>query len=422
MVIGADAERAVLQDIRVLDTTHGVAGPTTTLLLAALGAEVIKVEPPYLSGHRSLSRVEPPPKPGATDQPWNRAPIFNFMNRGKLSFPLNMSKPEGIDIFKRLVRVCDVVIDNFSPRVMRNFGLEYPDLKVENPSIIDVGVSGFGSDGPWRDWVALGPGIEALTGITDLTGYPDDGPMRPGMLTSDLGAGILGAFATVAALEHRAQTGEGQFVDLSLYEINLQFVGDAIAGVSGGALPHRRAGNATPDAVPSGCYPCLEPDTWITIVVHTDSEWRTLCQAIGDLGLLDDSRFAEASSRLPHRQEIDNIISRWTAQRPRSEVFRDLGGRGIEVGRVNSAGDLLEDPHLAERGFFRRREEIEAPDVIYGRLGWMFSGIPLELNTAAPTYGQHIGYVLSSILGLSEPEALLMKETGITPDSPVRNC
>ena len=417
----ASGERAVLQDIRVLDTTHGVAGPTATLLMAALGAEVIKVEPPYLSGHRSLSRVEPPPKPGTPGQTWNRAPIFNFMNRGKLSFPLNLSKPEGIDIFKRLVRVCDVVVDNFSPRVMKNFGLEYADLRVENPTIIEVGVSGFGSNGPWRDWVATGPATEALTGITDLTGYQGGGPMRPGMLTSDLGAGIFGAFSVMAALEQRAQTGEGQFVDLSLLEMNLQFVGDAIAGFSGGATLDRRAGNASAGDAPSGCYPCLESDTWITVVVHTDSEWHTLCEAIGDPGLLDNSRFSKAPSRSQHRQEIDEVISRWTSQRPRQEVFQDLVDRGLDVGRAESAGDLLEDPHLAERGFFQLREEIEAPDVIYARLGWMFSGIPLNLDTPAPTYGQHIDYVLSSVLGLSEQEVSNAKETGITPESPVRN-
>ena len=285
----ASGERAVLQDIRVLDTTHGVAGPTATLLMAALGAEVIKVEPPYLSGHRSLSRVEPPPKPGTPGQTWNRAPIFNFMNRGKLSFPLNLSKPEGIDIFKRLVRVCDVVVDNFSPRVMKNFGLEYADLRVENPTIIDVGVSGFGSNGPWRDWVATGPATEALTGITDLTGYQGGGPMRPGMLTSDLGAGIFGAFSVMAALEQRAQTGEGQFVDLSLLEMNLQLWATPSRDLAAGrhltgerempvpAMPHPAvtpASNRTPGSqlwsirTPSGirCVkPSETPDSSITL-------------------------------------------------------------------------------------------------------------------------------------------------------------
>ena len=419
--MGTNHDRPVLQDVRVLDTTHGVAGPTATMLLAALGAEVIKLEPPYLSGHRSLSRVEPPPKPGAPDQSWNRVPIFNFMNRGKLSFPLNLAKPEGIDIFKRLVRVSDVVIDNFSPRVMRNFGLEYSNLISENASIIDVGVSGFGSNGPWRDCVAVGPGIEAVTGITDLTGYPGGGAIRPGMLTSDLGAGIFGAFSILAALEHRAGTGEGQFIDLSLLEINLQFVGDAIAAFSGAASLPRRAGNASANGVPSGCYPCLEPDTWITIVINTDSEWRSLCEAIGDPGLLNDKRFVDVLSRLLDRQEIDDIISRWTSKHPRFEVLRDLADRGLEVGRVETSGDLLEDPHLAERGFFQRREEIEAPDVIYPRFGWLFSSIPLQLDTPAPTYGQHVDYVLTSLLGFSEQEVFQLKETGIAASRPVRN-
>ena len=421
MVMGTDHERPVLQDVRILDTTHGVAGPTATMLLASLGAEIIKVEPPYLSGHRSLSRVEPPPKPGAPDQSWNRVPIFNFLNRAKLSFPLNLAKPEGIDIFKRLVRVCDVVIDNFSPRVMRNFGLEYPDLRAINPSIIDVGVSGFGSNGPWRDWVAVGPGIEALTGITDLTGYPGGGPVRPGMLTSDLGAGIFGAFATLAALEQRAQTGEGQFIDLSLLEINLQFVGDAIAAFSGGASLHHRAGNAVANGVPSGCYPCLESDTWVTIVINSDSEWRNLCQAIGDPGLVDDTRFADVLSRSGHRQEIDDIIARWTSRYPRSEVLRNLVDRGLEVGKVESTGDLLEDPHLAARGFFQQREEIEAPDAMYPRFGWLFSDIPLCLNIPAPTYGQDIEQVLTSLLGFTDEEVSRLRETGVSPVRPVRN-
>ena len=408
-----------LDGIRVLDVTEFVAGPTASLLLGAMGAEVIKVERIYLADHRPMFQVAPPPKPGVPDEPWNRVPWFNELNRGKLSVALNLAAPEGVALFKRLVRLSDVVMNNFSPRVMRNFGLEYTQLRAENPEVIAVSMSGFGADGPWRDWIAAGPNIDAVSGIAHLTGYPGGGPMRPGNFNPDLMAGLFSAFGTLAALEHRAQTGEGQHVDLSMLEAGLQFIGEAVAGYSGDATVASRTGNGTPGAAPSGCYPCREPDTWITIVIRTDAEWQRLGEAMEEATLLEDPRFADSLSRLRHRDGLDRLLAQWTSRHPYLELSRSLTANGLAVGAVKTPADLLQDPHLQDREFVFPVDLPQVANTVNPRFGWLFSDLALRLDVPAPVHGQHTRVILETLLGLPEQEVLKLQEANVTVTKPV---
>lgn len=380
----------ILSGIRVIDFTWVLAGPFATRILADFGAEVIKVQ--------SLKTAK------AAES--NLDGYFATWNRNKRSVTLDMSHPESRELALRLAGISDVVVENFAPRVMANWGLTYEEFSRANPQIVMASMSAMGRSGPWRDRVAFGPSLQALAGLTYLTSYDDTHPAGLGYAYGDHVLGLYGALAILAALENRSRTGRGCRIDLSGYEALCTLVGPALMRESLGEGPVRPQGNRSDDAdiCPCGCYPCMGEDRWCVISVSTDDEWRALCGVLDRPELAGDDRFRTASARRENEAELDGLLARWTAERTGEEVVALLQEAGVPAGLVQSAEDLANDPHLAARGFF---VPLEHP--VLGRT--RADGTPIRFAgdepagwKAAPLLGEDNRYVFRELLGLTEEE------------------
>ena len=394
-----------LAGVRVLDFGTLIAAPIATQVLCDLGAEVIKVEPPHSDYLRTTGGPVGPMAEGVeVDRPYNRRPWFNELNRGKLDIALDLQTAEGIAIVKRLVRLCDVVIENFSPRVMHNLGLTYEVLREERPDIIMASVSAFGGDGPHRDRIGFGPTIDAASGITYLTGYEDGGPVKPGNYFSDFFSGMHAAFSILVALRYRARTGEGQRIDLAMREVATTIVADATMDVVMNGRVPTRVGNRDPSMAPHGVYPCAGEDRWVTIAVASDEQWAQLVAITGHEEWADDDRFADAASRWTHQSELDALLAEWTVTRDRYEVMQELQAAGIAAGAVLDVKDVLNDPHVRERGVYSSVEHPELGTAPIRNLPWKLSATPVTVDRPSPTFGQHNEDVLRRFLGMTDEE------------------
>ena len=335
-----------LQGVRILDLCLFLAGPYAITQLASLGAEVIKVE--------SIQRLDYMRLMGAYPQPdgYEWAPGFNTANVNKHSITLNLNHPRGREVFKRLVDVSDVVANNFSSRVMENWGLTYKDLKEINPRIIVLSMPGYGTTGPWRNYVAMGPNVEMLSGIPTISGYPGGPPMLNGYI-ADPFASLAGAVAVMIALKHRQRTGKGQHIDLSQVEAVTSFMGQPIMDyVMNGRMQPRR-GNRHQSFAPHGVYRCGGEDDWVAIAVSSEEEWRGLCDAMGNPSWTLESRFSDPGSRYEAHDALDKLLEGWTSQHDKHEVMRILQQAGIASAPVLPASELVADPHMEHRGFFQ---------------------------------------------------------------------
>ena len=398
--IGTDiAGRLPLEGIRVLDFTWVLAGPYATRMLADFGAEVIKAQ----------SGVT------ATGAERNGDAYFATWNRNKLGITLDMSHPEAKGLALELVRKSDVVMENFTPRVMENWGLDYENLKKIKPDLVMVSLSGFGHSGPWRDFAALGTTIQALSGLTYLTGYDKGKPDGIGLAYADHVAGLYAALAVLAALRRREQTGEGSYVDISEYEAACSLLGLALMDFSfnnHAAVPvgNRSEGNA---AAPQGCYPCKGEDAWCVISVSTEEEWQALCHIMGRSELASDKRFLTHRDRLDNQDEMDELIGAWTAAYPASEVMKILQEAGVAAAVVNDARELARDPALNERGFF-----ITLEHPVLGRMTTdanpvRMSLTPARYRKAAPLLGEDNRRIFIDLLGMSGEQFEEYVERGI---------
>ena len=286
--------------------TANWARPLAARHLADLGAEVIKIEVP----DRPATRGGYYPGSDPFKHHYNRAAYFNKLNSNKHAITLNLFDPDARGIFLRLVAESDVVLENNSPRVMRNFGLEYAALREVNPDIIMVSVSGFGQTGPDRDYVAYGANVEASCGLAAVTGYSDDDrPYRSTLFYADPVTGAHAAIATLAALYHRAQTGQGQYIDMSLHENGITFFpGAIIEYMTTGVLPSRR-GNKHTRYAPQGAYLSMGDDSWIALCVRSESEWNALAYAIDRPDMAEDPDLATPEGRHARHDDLDVAIS-----------------------------------------------------------------------------------------------------------------
>ena len=389
----------ILSGLRVLDFTWVLAGPFATRILADFGAEVIKVQ--------SLKTAK-----GAES---NLTGYFSTWNRNKRSITLDMSRPEARGLILRLSAISDVVIENFSPRVMANWGLTYEKWREGNPGIVMVSMSAMGRTGPWKDYVAFGPSLQALSGLTYLTSLDEEEPLGLGYAYGDHVIGLYGALAVLAALENRSRTGSGQYVDLSGYEALCTVMGPAILNASLNRAPARPQGNRSGhgDASPLGCYACLGEDRWCVISVSTEEEWRSLCEVMGIPHLADDDRFRTLSARRSHESELDKIIGQWTAGRTAEEAVSLLQGAGVLAGIVQNAEDVARDPHLAARQFFVPLEHPLLGHTLHDRQPIRFEDDETAHWKAAPQLGEDNQYVFRELLGLTEEEFVNYCEQGV---------
>jgi crotonobetainyl-CoA:carnitine CoA-transferase CaiB-like acyl-CoA transferase len=389
----------ILSGVRVVDLTRVLAGPYATRILADFGAEVIKVQ---------SSKT-------ATGAEANTSVYFSAWNRNKRSITLDLSKPEARELFLKLSAISDIVIENFSPRVMANWGLQYQSLTAVNPELIMVSMSAMGQTGPWKDSVAFGPTIHALSGLTYLTSFNEDAPLGPGYAYGDIVAGLYAVIAILAALEQRDSQGKGQYIDLSEYEALSGLMGPTLMDVALNqreVLPQGNGSHYLP-AAPHGCYRCSGRDNWCAIAVFTDDEWQALKGVMGNPEWAKQERFSERSSRKRHALELDTLLEQWTVKHDPKAVMQILQQAGVPAGIVQSAEDLAQDPHLSARGYFVRSEHTGRGLAMADAFPATFTGTKTPRWKAAPLLGEDNRYVFIELLGLKERELSSYAERGI---------
>jgi benzylsuccinate CoA-transferase BbsF subunit len=381
----------VLEKIRILDFSWVLAGPHATRILADFGAEVIKVQPLLPEAEDKFSRG-----------------YYNTWNRNKLGITLNLNKPEGIALAKGLVAISDAVVENFTPRVMANWGLDYNSLKKIKPDLIMLSLSTMGNTGPWRDYTGFGPTIQAFSGITYLTSFPGKPPLGLGTAYADHVAGLVGCLALLGALEYRQKTGEGQYIDLSQTEAMASLMGGAVLDYQLRGREVEAVGNSSTEAAPHGVYRCKGDDRWCALAVFTDGEWEGFKRALGNPPWAGDKKFITFAGRLKNKARLDRLVAEWTKGHTAEEVMALLQGQGVAAGVVADASDLAKDPQLKERGFF-----VELGKTMSDGVPVRFSDTPARYRRAAPGRGQDNDYVYKQLLGMSEDELAGLRQNGI---------
>jgi benzylsuccinate CoA-transferase BbsF subunit len=397
-----------LSGVRIADFTWVWAGPFATLQLAHLGAEVIRVES---QNRLCVTRRIPPFAEGEAGV--NRSGYYNQFNQGKLSLSLNFTHPEALEIAKQLVAVSDVVSENFAAGVMNKLGLGYEELKKIKPDIIMISMSGYGAVGPESSYVSYGPAQAPLSGLSSLTGFPDFPPMHVGFSYGDPNGGLHGAFAILAALMHRARTGEGQYIDLSQLETSIALVGEGVMTQIMNGAPPPRIGNRDPYLAPHGLFHCQGNDRWVSLVIANEDEWRRLCAGMGKPTLADDPRFATVAARKQHEDELEQIITAWTEPLSAEAVTDALQAVGVAAYPALTNQELANDAHLHARQYFVNLPHPEVGIRQHAGLPWVFSDTPCQVQRPAPCLGQDTLDVMQRVLGYT-PEAVTgLQEKGV---------
>jgi benzylsuccinate CoA-transferase BbsF subunit len=407
-----------LEGIRVADFTWVWAGPYCTMQLAHLGADVIRIE---TRTRPCITRVLPPwpeGKPGGL----NRSGYFNQYSQGKRSLTLNFKDPAATEIARKLVARSDVVVNNFAHGVMDKMGFGYDVLREIKPDIIMASLSGYGDTGPYADYVAYGPAQVPLSGLSSLTGYKDWPPMHSGFSYGDPNAGVHGAFAILAALFHRAKTGQGQYIDMSQWESSMVVLPEGIMDYTMNRHEPERLGNADPMMSPHGIFKCLDRperiagnviDQWVAIVCADDVDWGRLARAIGRPELADDPRFATLAARKTNEDQLEAAITSWTSTRRAAEVERVLQQAGIAAAVVADNMYLAdEDPHIKKRDYFVYRDHPEVGKRQHCGMPWQLSRTATKVRAAAPTIGQHTDEILNGLLGYDTDQIAKLRAQG----------
>ena len=286
---------------------------------------------------------------------WNRPSTYNLIHRGKQSITLDMTDERGRELFKELVMVSDVVMENFTPRVMRSWGLDYPNLRKLRPDVVLVSNTGYGhGGGPYSGYPAQATTQEATHGHCWVTGYPGEGPAKAGASFVDFLSTWTALFAIGAALRYRSRTGMGQWIDMGMYQAGVMFLSEYILDATANGREGGRIGNRHPWRAPQGCYPAAGDDQWITLSVGDDSQWRSLCDLMGQPELASDPRFNTVGGRREHHDALDEIIAVWTSGRDRYDTMHALQAVGIPSGPVLTGRDIHYDPHFRSRNFLER--------------------------------------------------------------------
>jgi benzylsuccinate CoA-transferase BbsF subunit len=377
----------ILKSIRILDFSWVLAGPYATRLLADFGAEVIKIQPLSAEAGDRYSRG-----------------YYNTWNRNKLGITLNLNQPGGVEIAKRLVKISDAVVENFSPRVMANWGLSYSDLKTLKPDIIVLSLSILGHTGPWRDYTGFGPTAQAFSGITSLTAYAGQPPAGIGFSYADHVAALYACLAFMGALEYRLKTGKGQYIDLSETEATTGLLSEAIRDYTLAGREPQAAGNNSDEIAPQGVYSCRGNDRWCAISVTAEGEWASFKRAVGHPLWAEDASFATPDDRRKNREALDSFIQDWTQVHAAEEVMAIMQQEGVPAGVVQNASDLVHDPQLKSRGFFFSLDHPVLGNTTADSSPIRLSGNPAQYRRAAPVPGQDNEYVYGGLLGLSESE------------------
>jgi len=388
-----------LEGYRAINFGHVWAAPTLGRLLADFGAEVIKVESRrHLDGVRTYLPLLVEGKDIGVS-----ASFLNY-NSGVLGMTVDFSKPKGADLIKRLVAKSDVVIENFPPRVLPAYGLDYQHLREVKPDIVMISLPAAGQYGPLRDVMTFGPSLGALAGITNLAGYPEGQQPCFDHCFTDPIASATGVFCVLAALHHRHLTGEGQFIDMAQWEASTCLLGEALMDYVMNQRVMGFQGNLSRWMAPHEAYRCKGNDKWVSIAIKTEKEWQNFRRAIGDPPWTRDERFADLPGRLRHQEELDKHISEWSENHTSYEVMDILQRAGVAAAPWLDEEERLADPHLASRETYIKVDHPSVKAATIYNVPWKLSRTPGHIQRAAPLLGEHNDYVFAELLGLSEEE------------------
>ena len=393
----------MLAGVRILDSTTAVAMPTGLAIMSDMGAEIIKVETASREGAEA------------------RGDTFQLYQRNRMGITINVKAPGGMELFKELVKVCDVVMENNRAGTFVRQGLGYDDLKKINPQIIMLSNTGFGNTGPWKRYTGHGTFIEHDAGMGYFSGYRDQGPRQIGNAWIDLHAGWLSVFAVITALYHRAETGEGQYIDFSMYESGTTTMGPELLDFISNGDVGKRMGNRHPYYAPQGVWACKGDDKWIGFGIESDAQWQALCEVMGDANLAKNPKFSDALSRLHNQDDLEPIIGAWAKNQDDKEAMKRLQAKGIPAFNMPDASEVMTDPHLKQRGFFQKM--VHTPDSgvgtrLFPTRAWKASKTDPHFRSPAPYLGQHNEYVFGEIMGMSQADIEKLYETGVAAKVP----
>ena len=401
-----------LGHVRVLDLSRVLAGPWAGQNLADLGAEVIKVERPKVGDD---SRAFGPPwVKDRSGEPTGDSAYFTSANRGKKSITVNIARPEGQALVRELARQCDVLIENYKHGDLARYGLGYEDLRALNPRLIYCSVTGFGQTGPYRERPGYDFMIQGMGGMMSVTGEPDGAPgggaQRAGVPIADIVTGMYASIAICAALAGRAETGEGQHLDLALLDSQIALLAYQNTNFFSTGKPPSRIGNLHPNIVPY--QPFRASDGEVIVACGNDNLFRKFCEAAGRPELADDPRFATNGKRVENRAEMTRVIQEFFGKRSTAEWLERLEAAGVPNGPINDLAQVFEEPQVKARGLKIELEHKAAGALPLVASPMRFSGTPLEYRLPPPLLGEHTEAVLKDLLGKSEAEIAALRAAG----------
>lgn len=399
------------RDLRVLDLGTFWAGPFFGMYLATHGADVIKVESVQRPDGFRFSQTYPQ----LGDDYYEHSTTYQGSNHGKRDLTLDLRQDEARELLLRLVADADVLIENFSPRVMENFGLTYEALTAVKPDLIMVRMPGFGLEGPWRDYVGWATVIEQASGMTWVTGHPDGDPLNPGGFI-DCGVSMHVGVAVQAALRHRERTGEGQQIEVAQLETGACLTPEQIIAYTMNGEVLGRHGNRGRDHAPQGAYPTND-DSWVALSVRSDDDWRALMEVVGEASWADAADLAEVEGRLARQDELDATLRSWTQSRSAAEIVEALSSRGLACSEALVATRMYGEPQLEARGFYQSLDHPRSGERRFPVWPMRFSyGPNPPFATVAPTLGQHNAEILGEELGLEKEDLVRLENASIIGD------
>lgn len=392
-----------LEGIRILDLSWVLAGPFATMVLNDLGAEVIKLERPQTG---DLARGNGPFIDGESS-------YFLSLNRGKKSITIDLQTPQGRQVFLKLVKKVDVVVENFVPGTMKRLGLDYEVLKKQNPGLIYAAISGFGQTGPYAQNRAFDIIIQAMGGMMSITGEPDGSPLRPGASIGDIAAGLFATIGILSALLEREKSSQGQMLDISMLDCQLAILENAFARFFATGEVPRRIGTRHPAFTPFQAFETKDGYIVIAMVGGARNQWQLFCAVIGRLDLMDDERYETGASRTEHYHELEPILSEVIKTKTTDEWIKQLSEVGIPCGPINSIDQVASHPQVLAREMI-----VEVPHPKLGKVKLVNSPVklsrtPAKVKKASPDLGQDTQPLLAELLDMSEDEIEDLRESRV---------
>ena len=402
-----------LGHIRVLDLSRVLAGPWCSQNLADLGADVIKIERP---GSGDDTRAWGPPyAKDAAGHDTTEAAYYLSANRGKRSVTVDIAKPEGQALIRELAKHADVVLENYKVGQLKKYGLDYASLKQVKPDLVYCSVTGFGQDGPYAHRAGYDFLIQGMGGLMSVTGERDDlpggGPQKAGVALTDLMTGMYSTIAILAALTHRDRTGEGQYIDMALLDVQVAMLANMGSNYLNSGKPPKRWGNAHANIVPYQTFACA--DGYIIVATGNDGQYQKFVEAGGRADLATHERYATNPLRVQNRDELVPILAEMVKQKPRDWWIEQLEAVGVPCGPINDLHEVFQNPQVQARGMVMEAPHPTAGKVKLVRSPMRLSATPADTDVAPPLLGQHTEQVLKEVLGSSDADIAALRSKGI---------